>query len=192
MQAGWWDGSARGVGERGAGEACRRVAHVCVLAQVCVCSVLASYSMLTRGPAFVSWCGMFAVFLRCPVLAYVLCVLWCCVWSRSAQIFGEPFHEYTHAEEGEAVMGKEYEGELIMMDACFACRVHVRTEEGRKRHASAVCRWPTMETLDLEWARASGSWLWALGMLADCGLLSSCVQIAKPRAGCALSRESSS
>ena len=28
------------------------------------------------------------------------------------QVFGEPFHEYTHAEEGEAVMGKEYEGEL--------------------------------------------------------------------------------
>ena len=27
-------------------------------------------------------------------------------------MFGEPFHEYTHAEEGEAVMGKEYEGEL--------------------------------------------------------------------------------
>merc|ERR1719253_2560427 len=25
------------------------------------------------------------------------------------KIFGEPFHEYTHAEEGEAVMGKEYE-----------------------------------------------------------------------------------
>lgn len=24
------------------------------------------------------------------------------------KIFGEPFHEYTHAEEGEAVMGKEY------------------------------------------------------------------------------------
>jgi hypothetical protein len=25
------------------------------------------------------------------------------------KVFGEPFHEYTHAEEGEAVMGKEYE-----------------------------------------------------------------------------------
>jgi len=24
------------------------------------------------------------------------------------KVFGEPFHEYTHAEEGEAVMGKEY------------------------------------------------------------------------------------
>jgi len=24
------------------------------------------------------------------------------------QVFGKPFHEYTHAEEGEAVMGKEY------------------------------------------------------------------------------------
>jgi len=30
------------------------------------------------------------------------------------QIFGEPFHEYTHAEEGEAVMGKEYEGKFSL------------------------------------------------------------------------------
>lgn len=27
---------------------------------------------------------------------------------ETLQIFGEPFHEYEHSEEGEAVMGKEY------------------------------------------------------------------------------------
>jgi len=33
------------------------------------------------------------------------------------KVFGEAFHEYTHEEEGEAVMGKEYEGKLA--SACI-------------------------------------------------------------------------
>ena len=43
------------------------------------------------------------------------------------QVFGEPFHEYTHAEEGEAVMGKEYEGKFL---TCGGERVGAREGSG--------------------------------------------------------------
>jgi len=39
------------------------------------------------------------------------------------QVFGEPFHEYTHAEEGEAVMGKEYVGKIDLLKFhLFTCQ----------------------------------------------------------------------
>lgn len=39
------------------------------------------------------------------------------------QVFGKPFHEYTHAEEGEAVMGKEYVGKIdILILHLFTCQ----------------------------------------------------------------------
>ncbi len=34
-------------------------------------------------------------------------------------ISAEPFHEYTHAEEGEAVMGKEYVGKSMYFSLFF-------------------------------------------------------------------------